>query len=166
MNRATRLGPLIFALAGAGLGICVEMLLHNKYPYQIHFEDSLPSAILGAFVGAMVGCSVSSACIAQSKLIGPAGLVSAALLGATILGPLGWFAGCDAACNRRLHDVDFEVEEQVQHLPPVGMAVGAGLGCLLGLVLGCVQMHREGRKPIAANIPPRPPETLRPGLTE
>ncbi len=77
----------------------------------------------------------------------PLGLASVALLGVAIVAPLGWIVGTGVASDR-LPRAD--VKEDVQHLPPLGLTVGAGVGCIMGLVLGGVQMLLDRRKPSAA----------------
>jgi hypothetical protein len=146
MNRATQLGPIIFLLAGAGVGLCAGMLAHNVPPYQVHLEDSIPLVLLGGFVGALVGCGVRVTCHHRPHLSRGAGLASVALLGAALTAPLGWIAGTIVASDRLPR---MEVKEDVQHLPPLGMAVGAGIGCVMGLALGKVQLRLDRRTPSA-----------------
>jgi hypothetical protein len=122
------------------------MLFHNKRSFQIDFEDSLPFALIGVVAGAVIGCFVSAKYAHSPRLARRAGLLSFALLGATITAPLGWIAGTIMA-NERLPHVD--VEEQVRHLPPVGLALGAAAGGLLGLALGAVQLRWDRRRATA-----------------
>jgi hypothetical protein len=143
MNRVVQLGPVVFALIGAGAGICASMLLHTEPPFQVHFEASVPPALLGAVAGAAVGCVVSARYSHSPRLTRRAGLLSFALLGAPIVAPLGWIAGTITA-NERLPSAD--VKEQVQHLPPVGLALGAAAGCVMGLALGAVQLRWDRRR--------------------
>lgn len=146
MNRVVQLGPVVFALIGAGAGICAGMLLHTEPPFRVHFEESVPFALLGVAVGVVVGSVVSAKYAHSLRLARRAGLLSFALLGATMTAPLGWIAGTIMA-NERLPQVD--VEEQVQHLPPAGLALGAAAGGLLGLALGAVQLRWDRRRAAA-----------------
>ncbi|CAN5339403.1 hypothetical protein BH11PLA2_BH11PLA2_37210 [soil metagenome] len=146
MDRATRLVPIILLLAGAGAGLCLGMLTHNDSPYQVHLEDSIPLVLLGGFVGALAGCGVTAACLSRPRLVRPVRLASVALLGAMVAAPHGWIIGTRVA-SERLPRAD--VKEDVQHLPPLGLAVGVGIGCLAGLVLGRMQELRERRRPSA-----------------
>jgi hypothetical protein len=146
MGHATQLAPIIFLLVGAGVGLSVGMLTHNESPFQVHLEDSMPLVFLGAFVGAFVGCGVAATCIRRPRLVRPAGLASITLLGAAVAAPLGWIAGTVVA-SERLPRAD--VKEDVQHLPPLGMAVGSGVGCVVGLALGGVQLLLDHRRPSA-----------------
>jgi hypothetical protein len=123
------------------------MLFHNEPPFQVHFEASVPFALMGVVAGALIGCIVSQECTHPPRLARRAGLISFALLGATMAAPLGWIAGTDAA-NERLPHVD--VKEQVQHLPPVGLALGAAAGGVLGLALGAAQLRWDRRRATSA----------------
>jgi hypothetical protein len=144
MIRAVRLGAIVFLLIGAGVGLCVGMLTHNEPPYRVHLEESMPLVFLGGVLGAFVGCGVTEACIRRPRLIRAAGLISFAMLGTALAAPLGWIAGTVVA-SERLPRAD--VKEDVQHLPPLGMAVGAWVGCVAGLGLGRVQVLLDRRRP-------------------
>jgi hypothetical protein len=147
MGRATQLGPIIFLLIGAGVGLSVGMLTHNKSPYQVHFDESLPLMFLGSFAGVLVGCGVTGACVCWPWLVRPLGLVSTALLCAAFAAPLGWIVGTGVASDRLPHA---EVEEEVGYLPPLGLAVGASVGATMGLALGVMQLSWDQRKRNAA----------------
>lgn len=140
MHRAAQLGPILFALSGAGVGICAGMLAHNEPPYQVHFDDSIPLTLLGAVIGAVAGCVVSAICVLWPQLVRLAGLATVALLGAALAAPLGWIAGTAVASERLPRS---EVKEDVQHLPPIGMTVGAAIGCVMGLALGALQLRLD-----------------------
>ena len=85
--------------------------------------------VTGAGIGALVGLGVSRACARWPRLIPPASLASALVLGAAITAPLGWIAGGIVAEEKRLA-ID---RDQLQYLSRVGMALGAGTGGALGL---------------------------------
>ena len=142
MNRALELGSITLALTGAGVGISLGMLFHSEPPFRVHLEDSLPLALLGTFVGALVGCGVSAACARRPRLIQTAALAFTALLGASISAPLGWIAGSIVASERLPHA---EEPGDVKHLPPVGMVIGTGVGGVLGFALGYLQKLLESR---------------------
>jgi hypothetical protein len=146
LKRATQLGPILFALAGAGFGLCVGMLTHNEPPYQVRLEVSVPLVFVSGLVGALVGCVVTVASNRRPDLIRRAGLASVALLGAALTAPLGWITGTMVASERLPHA---DVKEDVQHLPPLGMALGAGVGCVVGLALGGAQVLMERGRPSA-----------------
>ena len=143
MNSAMRFGPFIFLLVGAGAGLCVGMRTHNDPPYQIHLDDSTPLVFSCSFMGALAGCGVRRFCSLYPRFVRPLGLASFALLGAVIVAPLGWIVGTGLA-NNRLPSVD--VKEDVRHLPPLGLTTGAGVGCILGLTLGGVQVLLDRRR--------------------
>lgn len=144
MSRTVLFGPAILALVGAGFGICLGMLSGNVPPWTVHLDVSVPLLLLGALVGALAGCAVSAACVRRPRHIRNAGLALTALLGASVTAPLGWIAGSIVAAER-LPRVD--VKEDVWHLPPVGMAGGAIVGCGLGLAIGVAQTRLDRRRP-------------------
>ncbi len=143
MGRATQLGPIIFLLVGAGVGLSVGMLTHNEPPYRVHLDDSVTWMFLGGFAGVLVGCGIPGACARWPRLVRPLGLASTVLLGAAFAAPLGWIVGTGVASERLPRA---EVEEDVQHLPPLGLAVGAGVGATMGLALGVMQLLWDQRK--------------------
>jgi hypothetical protein len=151
MKRAMQLAPIVFALAGAGFGLCVRMLAHNDASYQIHLEESVPLVFGSGFVGALIGCGIKGACNHRPNLVRRAGLASVALLGAALMAPLGWIAGTMVATERLPHAHE---KEDVQHLPPLGMAVGAGVGCVLGLAVGGIQVLLDRGKRSAEQSAP------------
>src|SRR5262249_28202295 len=128
---------------GAGVGLSVGMLTHNEPPYQIHFDDSVPWMLLGGFSGMLVGCGVTGACARWSRLVRPMGLISTVLLCTALAAPLGWIVGTGVASKRLPHA---DVEADVQHLPPLGLAIGAGVGATMGLALGVMQLLWDQRK--------------------
>jgi hypothetical protein len=146
MDRVTRLGPIVFLLTGAGAGLCVGMLTRNDSEFRVHLEDSMPLVILGGCAGALLGGGVAAACTCRPRLVRPAGLASIVLLCAAVAAPLGWIVGTEVA-SARLPRADSK--EDVQHLPPLGMAVGAGIGCVLGLASGVAQVRKDRRRPSA-----------------
>jgi len=150
MNRAIQLGPIIFALIGASAGLCAGML-GSTAPYRVHFENSLPLLFLGGFVGTLLGCGVTATCTNNNRLIRPVGLPSIVILCAALAASMGWIAGTDVA-SRRLPYA--EVVSDVEHLPPIGMALGAGIGCLAGLAMGGMQRLLDRRRTGRAVVAP------------
>jgi hypothetical protein len=136
MNRAILIGPVVFTLLGAAVGICLAMLYRQEPQERAHvyLDDSMPLVLLGAVAGALVGCGVSAACARWPGLVRIATVAFAALLGAAITAPLGWILG-DMGAER---------------LPREGMAAGAGIGGVMGLALGVAQMLLDRWRPSAA----------------
>src|SRR5258708_6004102 len=98
MSHITRIGPLVFALVGAGVGICLAMLFRNAPDERSHvyIDDSMPFFIGGCIGGVLVGCVVSAACARWAALNPALGMVSTVLLGAAMTAPLGWIVGDEA----------------------------------------------------------------------
>lgn len=139
INRPILIGPVAFTLVGAGVGVCLAMLYHQEPSERarVSIDDSMPLAVMGAAAGCLVGCFLGAVCTRWPKLVGAAGVVSATLVGAAFMAPIGWIAG-DTGTDR---------------LPREGMAGGAVIGAAAGFVVGLVQLFADRRSARHANRP-------------
>jgi hypothetical protein len=132
MSRTIAILPVVYALVGAGCGVCFAMLLWQEPVERAHvfLDDSVHLALPGLVAGALAGVAASAACSRWPGAAPGVSMASTALLGASIAAPLGWIVG-------DLLDGRFARE---------GMAVGALVGFCLGLVFAAAQARQDGRR--------------------
>lgn len=135
MARADLIGPVVFLLVGAGAGVCLAMLLTGQG--QVHLGDSTPIAFGGAIVGCFVGSMLRSHLSRNPRLEPLATLLALALLGATVMGPMGWIAG----------DMGWLGGERgTDRIPRQGMIGGMLVGIAGGIAAGVIQLRSDRRR--------------------
>jgi hypothetical protein len=154
MDRTVRLVPFIFLLVGAGAGVCWAMHYCHDDAERAHVSlaASRPPTLVGLIVGAGVGGLVRSASVRWPRIAPTAVVVSAGLLAAALMAPLGWIVG-DMTTIRA---------------GDAGMLIGAAGGALVGLAIGAMQVvqhrradatdadHRDYRESDVGSVPDEP----------
>lgn len=137
MGRVMQMAPLLYALVGAGVSLCLGMTFRSEPSYRVPLDASVPLLFAGVVAGVVVGCLILAACALRPGVVRPVGLVTVTLLGAVIAAPVGWVAG-SLVTNDQL--VRAGLARHTGQLPAVGMAAGAVVGCLAGAAVGVRQV--------------------------
>jgi hypothetical protein len=133
MPNAVLLGPVIFGLTGALVGVSTGMLFFQdpEVRAQVYIVDSLPLACGGAFLGGLVGCGVKWAYETRPRVRAAIDVAAVTLLCGSIAAPAGWIVG----------------ESLADRIPRAGMGWGALFGVAAGLLLGTSRAARSQGNP-------------------
>jgi hypothetical protein len=118
------MGPVLFALAGGGFGICWTMLTAESGG-RVLLEDSLLGLWCGLVIGMFAGVSVQRYCNRFPQFIPLATVVATTLLAMSICPPMGWVMG------------DYHVVRD----PLRGFVSGAIAGAVLGPAAGIAYLR-------------------------
>jgi drug/metabolite transporter (DMT)-like permease len=133
MPKAVLLGPVIFGLTGALVGVSAGMLFFPDPEERAHvpIDDSLPLAGGGAFLGGLVGWGVKWAYETRPRVRAAIEVTAVTVLCGSIAAPAGWIVG----------------ESLADRIPGAGMGWGALFGLAAGLLLGTSRAARSPGNP-------------------
>jgi hypothetical protein len=147
--RTAVVGPPVFAVIGALLGISMGMMwlwgdAATSWQGRISIGQGVAHALAGAAIGGVVGIGAKAifARFSRTRVIGV--VLTLMLLAASIGAPAGWLYG----------DVSVRNAGEAEQLTRSGMMWGSGIGCFVGFAIGLFEVCFGGRFPKGATTIP------------
>ncbi len=153
--RSALIGPPVFAVIGALIGISAGMMWlwvgaegGGGWEGRIHLEQGVANVVVGTAVGGVMGIGALAIGTRYPRTRVVVVVLTLMLLTTSMGAPIGWLYG-DLRRHRMADDPATEAVRSTQN----GMMWGSAIGCAVGLSIGLLEAVFGKQRPKVVAIP-------------